>query len=141
MTKRKTPAKTPQNATKQLSESVEAKINTTVAKKSKASTNASQKASTGRRGRPKKALVEKVGDDIVYTEAGKKLLDETLTTVSGAVEVKFPAPVQKAVDVDSRTITYVAPETRVDPKPPLYRRFKDWLVFKLYHYTSYFKGY
>lgn len=126
MTKRKTPAKTPQNATKQLSESVEAKINTTVAKKSKASTNASQKASTGRRGRPKKALVEKVGDDLVYTENGKQLLDESLTIVN------------KVIDVDSRTITYASAGNAV---PSKYEQFKAWLTYKLYQITSPFRGY
>ena len=127
MTKRKTPAKTSQNATKQLSESVEAKSNTVAAKTTKTSTNTSQKASTAKpRGRPKKALIEKKGNEIVYTEAGKQLLDETLATVS------------KAIDVDSRTVTYTSAGNAV---PSKYEQFKAWLVFKLYVVTSYFRGY
>lgn len=114
-------------------EDVKQESNTKVASKPKQAKTTAKKASTGgRRGRPKKALVEKVGDDIVYTEAGKKLLDETLTTVS------------KAIDVDSRTITYVDPMTmaaKQEPKPSSYDRFKDWVVGKIYYYTSFFRGY
>lgn len=130
MTKRTSkPKATPtisQNATKQPVEKIKQESNTKVAPKAKASTNASQKTSTGRRGRPKKALVEKVGDDLVYTENGKQLLDESLTIVN------------KVIDVDSRTITYASAGNAV---PSKYEQFKAWLVSKLYHYTSYFKGY
>lgn len=41
-------------------------------------------------------------------------------------------------------VTYVAPNRAIlvaDKPPSLYSRFKAWLVFKLYHYTSYFRGF
>lgn len=66
------------------------------------------------------------------------------------VEVNLPAPVSKAIDVDSRTITYVDPrlltkhvvtDYGVEPQPSKYEQFKAWLVFKLYVVTSYFRGF
>lgn len=130
MTKRTKPKATstaaPQAPTEAI-ESVKAETNTTVASKPKQANTTAKKASTGgRRGRPKKALVERVDDDLVYTEDGKQLLDEALTTVN------------KVIDVDSRTITYVSAGNAV---PSKYEQFKAWLVFKLYYYTSYFRGY
>ena len=114
---------TSQEATKQLSESVEAKSNTRVAKTTKAPTNAPQKASTTKpRGRPKKVVTEKP-----VPPEGR-----------GGQEYQMPAPVSKAIDVDSRNITYASAGNAV---PSKYAQFKAWLVFKLYYYTSYFKGY
>lgn len=118
MTKRKTTTKQAPQAPTESVESVKQKSNTKVAQ---ANTTAKKASTGGRRGRPKKTVVE-----------------------PNATEVNFPAPLQKAVDVESRTITYVDPMTmaaKQEPKPSLYSRFKDWLVFKLYYYTSYFRGY
>lgn len=129
MTKRKTPQKPNAaiNSTppKQAVGSDKVESNTVAAPKPKRANN---KAPAKPRGRPKKALVERVGDDLVYTEDGKQLLDEALTTVN------------KVIDADSRTITYWE-EQEVTPTPSLYSRFKAWLVFKLYHYTSFFRTY
>lgn len=110
-------------APKQAVESDNGESNTVAAPKTK---RANSKAPAKPRGRPKKALVERVGDDLVYTEDGKQLLDEALTTVN------------KVIDVDSRTVTYVSAGNAV---PSKYEQFKAWLVFKLYYYTSYFRGY
>lgn len=118
MTKRKTPTKQVPQASTEAVESVNQESNTKVAQ---AITTVKKASTGGRRGRPKKIVVE-----------------------PNAIEVNFPAPLQKVVDVESRTITYVEENggTLVANKPPsLYSRFKDWLVFKLYYYTSYFRGY
>lgn len=123
LTKRKTPTKqAPQDSTEAV-ESFKQESNTKVAQ----ATTTAKKASTGgRRGRPKKTVVEP------------------------KVEINIPAPVSKVIDVDSRTITYVYPSVLtkhvvtdygVAPQPSKYEQFKAWLVFKLYHYTSYFRGY
>ncbi len=122
MTKRKTPQKPNAaiNSTppKQAIESDKVESNTVATPKPK---RANSKAPAKPRGRPKKVVVEKP------------------TPPEGRVgqEYQMPVPVIKAIDVDSRTITYAS-----TGKPPsLYSRFKDWLVFKLYYYTSYFRGY
>lgn len=119
MTKRTNKPKAPSTASpkapKQPVEAIKQESNTGVAKRTKASTNAPQKASTGRRGRPKKIVVE-----------------------PNATEVNSPAPLQKAVDVESRTINYQSAGNAI---PSKYEQFKAWLVFKLYYYTSFFKGY
>lgn len=54
------------------------------------------------------------------------------------ITISPPAPVSKAIDVDSRTITYASAGNAV---PSKYEQFKAWLVFKLYVVTSYFRGY
>lgn len=94
-------------------ESIKAGTNTVATPKPK---RANSKATAKPRGRPKKVAVEP------------------------KVEINLPAPVSKAIDVDSRTITYWEKQ-EVTPTPSLYSRFKDWLVFKLYYYTSYFRGF
>lgn len=118
MTKRTKPKATPTatptiNSTAPVSpvESVKAESKARVASKGK---QANSKAPAKPKGRPKKAVVEP------------------------KVEINLPAPVSKAVDVDSRTITYSSADNAV---PSKYEQFKAWLVFKLYHYTSYFRGF
>lgn len=94
------------------------------------SSKATNKTTGKPRGRPKKVLV---GNDV------------ELTINSVPVDITFPAPVNKAIDVTPK----VKPEVHYgnlgrvasEPKPSLYSRFKDWLVFKLYYYTSYFRGF
>lgn len=117
MTKRKTTQKpnTTINSTapKQAVESDKVESNTVTTPKPKRANN---KAPVKPRGRPKKTVVEP------------------------KVEINIPAPVSKAIDVDSRTITYWEKQ-EVMPTISLYSRFKDWLVFKLYYYTSYFRGF
>ncbi len=107
-------------------ESVKVETKAKVASKSKQANSTVKKATTKPRGRSKKVVAEPT------------------------VEINLPAPVSKAVDVDSRTITYVDPRVLtkhvvtdygVEPKPSKYGQFKAWLVFKLYHYTSYFRGF
>lgn len=118
MTKRKTTSKQAPQAPTEAVGSVKQESNTKVAK---ANTTVKKASTGGRRGRPKKVV------------DGPK-----------AIEVKFPAPVQKVVDVDSRTITYVDPMTMAvkrEPEPSLYDRFVGWLTYKLYYYTSYFRGF
>lgn len=100
-------------ARKQAVESDKDESNTVATTKPK---RANSKATAKPRGRPKKVVVEP------------------------KVEINLPAPVSKAIDVDSRTITYWE-EQEVAPTPSLCSRFKDWLVFRLYFYTSYFRGY
>ena len=70
----------------------------------------------------------------------KKVVVEKPVPPEGRVgqEYQMPAPISKAIDVDSRTITYASAGNAV---PSKYEQFKAWLVFKLYHYTSYFRGY
>ena len=98
-------------APKQAVESDKAESNTVATPKPKRANN---KAPVKPRGRPKKTVVEP------------------------KVEINLPAPVSKAVDVDSRTITYASAGNAV---PSKYEQFKAWLVYKLYVVTSYFRGY
>lgn len=98
-------------APKQAVESDKAETKARVATKPK---RANSKATAKPRGRPKKVAVEP------------------------KVEINLPAPVSKAIDVDSRTITYASAGNAV---PSKYEQFKAWLVYKLYVVTSYFRGY
>ena len=109
-------------APKQAVESDKAESNTVATPKPK---RANSKAPAKPRGRPKKVVVQLQG--IVEPRDVK-------------ITISPPAPVSKAIDVDSRTVTYWEKQ-EVTPAPSLYSRFKAWLVFKLYYYTSYFKGY
>lgn len=104
---------------KQAVESDKDESNTVAAPKPK---RANSKAPAKPRGRPKKAVVEKP------------------VPPEGRVgyEHQMPAPVSKAVDVASRTITYVSAGNAV---PSKYEQFKSWLVYRLYVVTSYFRGY
>ena len=115
MTKRKIPQKPSAtiNSTppKQAVESDKAESNTVATPKPK---RANSKAPAKPRGRPKKAAVEP------------------------KIEINIPAPVSKAIDVGSRTITYASAGNAI---PSKYEQFKAWLVFKLYVLTSYFRGY
>ena len=107
-------------------EGVKSESKAKVATKSKQANSTAKNATTKPRGRSKKVVAEPT------------------------VDINLPAPVSKAIDVDSRTITYVDPRVLtkhvvtdygVEPQPPKYEQFKAWLVFKLYHYTSYFRGF
>lgn len=111
---------------KQAVESVKAESKAKVATKSKQANSTAKKATTKPRSRSKKTVVEPT------------------------IEINLPAPVSKAIDVDSRTITYVDPRVLtkhvvtdygVEPQPSKYEQFKAWLVYKLYVVTSYFRGY
>ena len=125
MTKRSKPKATPTatptiNSTAPVSpvESVKVESKAKVASKPKTPTKTAQKP----RGRPKKVVVEKP-----VPPEGRV-----------ALEYQMPAPLSKAIDVDSRTITYASAGNAV---PSKYEQFKAWLVFKLYVVTSYFRGY
>lgn len=107
-------------------ENVEAESKAKVASKSKQASSTAKKATTKPRSRSKKVVAEPT------------------------VEVNLPAPVSKAIDVDSRTITYVDPriltkhvvtDYGVEPQPSKYEQFKAWLVYRLYVVTSYFRGF
>jgi len=68
----------------------------------------------------------------------QQLVDSHQHVVRLKEEINLPAPVSKAIDVDSRTITYASAGNAV---PSKYEQFKAWLVFKLYYHTSYFRGF
>ena len=95
-------------------ESVKVESKAKVASKGKQANSTAKKAPAKPRARSKKAVVEP------------------------KVEINLPAPVSKAIDVDSRTITYASAGKAV---PSKYEQFKAWLVYKLYYYTSYFRGF
>lgn len=127
MTKRKATQKgsstatptTSQKVPKQSVEAIKQESNTKVAPKAKTPTTASQKATAKPRGRPKKVKVDKP------TETVGRL-------------------VRKAADVKSPVITYVAENRAIlvaDKPQSLYDRFVSWLTYKLYYYTSFFRGY
>lgn len=99
---------------KQAVESDKAESKAKVASKPKKAPSTAKKAPSKPRSRSKKAVVEP------------------------KVEINLPAPVSKAIDVDSRTVTYASAGNAV---PSKYEQFKAWLVFKLYVVTSYFRGY
>ena len=105
-----------------LVESVKAESKDKVATKGKQANSTTKKATVKPRGRPKKAVVEKP------------------VPPEGRVgqEYRIPAPVSKAIDVDSRTITYASAGNAV---PSKYEQFKAWLVFKLHQLTFPFRGY
>ena len=104
----------PLQAPTEAVESVKAESKAKVATKSKQANSTAKKATAKPRGRSKKVVAEP------------------------AVEVNLPAPVSKAIDVGSRTITYASAGNAV---PSKYEQFKAWLVYKLYVVTSYFRGY
>ncbi len=111
MAKPKTPTRQAPQASTEAVEGIRQESNTKVASKPKQANTTAKKASTGgRRGRPKKVVVDKITEDALASP-----------------------PIKLTYKYD--------PKWDEEPKPSLYRRFKDWLVFKLYHYTSYFKGY
>lgn len=122
MTKRTNKPKTPQTVVPTINstapvkpvESVKAESKARVATKPKQANSTTKKATAKPSGRSKKIVGEPT------------------------VEINLPAPVSKALDVDSRIITYASAGNAV---PSKYEQLKAWLVFKLYHYTSYFRGF
>ena len=128
MTKRTKPKATPtatptinSTPTKQAVESDKAESKARVASKGK---QANSKAPAKPKGRPKKVVVEKP-----VPPEGRV-----------ALEYQMPAPLSKAIDVDSRTITYTYASAG-NAVPSKYEQFKAWLVYRLYVVTSYFRGF
>lgn len=108
MTKRKTTTKQAPQASTESVESVEA----TVASKPKQANTTAKKASTGgRRGRPKKMVVQLQ----TTSEAVHKLAEVVVAVKDEVIKV-----------TESRT---------------LYERVAAWLTYKLYQITSPFRGY
>ena len=124
MTKRKTTTKQAPQASTATLESVKQESNTTVTTKSKQANSTTKKASTGgRRGRPKKV----------------KQLEGTIESQDIKITISPPAPIQKVVDVDSRTITYVGKDRAIilaDKPASMYERFVNWLFRITYYFRQ-----
>lgn len=124
MTKRTKPKATPTvaltiNSTAPTSSvgNVKTESKARVATKPKQANSTATKAPSKPRARSKKQK-----DTFVYEEFPDQTLKQNLVA-----NVLYEQP----------TVVGQLPE----PKPSKYEQFKAWLVFKLYHYTSYFRGY
>lgn len=104
-------------------EDVKAESKARVASKGKQANSTAKKAP---RARSKKAAVKVDIPELSQEDKTARILraNVTITQVDPSVLTK-----------------HVVTDYGVEPKPSKYEQFKAWLVFKLYHYTSYFRGF
>jgi len=107
-------------------ESIKVESKARVATKSKQANSTAKKAPAKPRARSKKAAVKVDVPELSQQDKDARILraNVTITQVDPSVLTK-----------------HVVTDCGVEPKPSKYGQFKAWLVFKLYHYTSYFRGF